>query len=213
MEFGELLQLVGREPVFETGFLLAGERSPDYLRRRLSGWVAAGKLIQLRRGLYTLAPPYQKTTPHPFLIANRLVPGSYVSLQAALAHYDLIPEYTPVVTSVTARRPGSWATPFGEMVYRAIRREYLFGYQRITPAPEQTVYIATPEKALLDLVYLTPRGETQAYLESLRLQNLEQIDPAGLIELAGRMKKPKLRRALPIILEMAAREATSFVPL
>jgi predicted transcriptional regulator of viral defense system len=213
MEFAELLQLVGREPVFETGFLLAGERNPDSLRRRLTDWVRAGRLIQLRRGLYSLALPYQKTIPHPFLIANRLVPGSYVSLQAALAHYDLIPEYTPLVTSVTARRPGAWTTPFGELVYRVIRAEYLFGYERKAVAPEQAAYIATPEKALLDLVYLTPGGEKRAYLESLRLQNLEQLNPVKLIDMVDRMGKPKLGRAASVIQELASQEAASFVPL
>jgi predicted transcriptional regulator of viral defense system len=105
MEFRELLTTVGDEPLFGTGLLLAGDVDPNDVRRQLSRWTAAGKLYQLRRGLYALAPPYQKTSPHPFLIANRLVRASYVSLQAALAHYSLIPEHVPVVTSVTPARP------------------------------------------------------------------------------------------------------------
>ena len=211
MEFAELLEIVGREPVFETGFLLAGNRSPGTIHRRLADWVRTGKLVQLRRGLYTLAPPYRQTTPHPFLMANQMVPGSYISLQAALAYYDLIPEHTPAVTSVTTRRPGNWLTPFGEMIYRAIRRELLFGYERVSLAPEQAAYVATPEKALLDLIYLTPGGDRRAFLESLRLQNLEQIDPHRLVELVERMSKPKLGRATDIILEMIVQEASSFV--
>ena len=59
MEFQELLHVVGDEPLFETGLLLAGDVNPDNVRRQLSRWTAAGKLYQLRRGLYALAPPYQ----------------------------------------------------------------------------------------------------------------------------------------------------------
>jgi len=49
---------------------------------------------------------YYKVKPHPFVVANRMVRGSYVSCQSALAHYGLIPEHVPVVTSITTARPG-----------------------------------------------------------------------------------------------------------
>jgi len=76
-------------------------------------------LYQLRRGLYALAPPYQKVKPHPFTIANRMVRGSYVSSQSALSHYGLIPEVVPVVTSVTASRRGQWETELGNFLFRS----------------------------------------------------------------------------------------------
>ncbi len=117
MDFGTLIQIVGNEPVFETGLLLAGDVSPADVRRQLSRWTASGRLYQLRRGLYTLAPPYQKIKPHPFVVANHLVMGSYVSSQAALAYYGLIPEYTATVTSVTLARPARWNTPVGRFEF------------------------------------------------------------------------------------------------
>ena len=113
MKFSELIKIVGDEPVFETGLLLTGEVDPANVRRQLSRWTNSVKLYQLRRGLYALAPPFQKIKPHPFLIANRMVRGSYVSCQSALAYYGLIPEYVPTVTSVTTGRPARWQTPFG----------------------------------------------------------------------------------------------------
>lgn len=76
MEFARLLEIVGDEPVFETGLLLAGALDPSAVRRQLSRWTKAEQLYQLRRGLYALAPPFQKVKPHPVLVANRLVPGS-----------------------------------------------------------------------------------------------------------------------------------------
>ena len=105
MDFNDLLSVVGDLPVFETGLLLSGDVRPADVRKQLSRWTASGKLYQLRRGLYGLAPPYQKVRPHPFLIANQLQTGSYVSLQSALAYYGMIPEYTPVTTSVSTGRP------------------------------------------------------------------------------------------------------------
>lgn len=121
MEFRQLLEIVGDEPVFETGLLLAGNADPADVRRQLSRWSKAGRLYQLRRGLYALAPPFQKAKPHPFVVANRMVRGSYVSCQSALAHCGLIPEYVPVVTSITTGRPGEWETPLGAFAFRHIK--------------------------------------------------------------------------------------------
>lgn len=91
MEFKHVLSVVADEAVFETGLLLAGAAVPNDVRKQLSRWVRAGRLYQLRRGLYALAPPFQKVKPHPFLVANRLVRGSYVSCQSALAGAEHCP--------------------------------------------------------------------------------------------------------------------------
>ena len=92
MKFQDLIAIVAEEPVFETGLLLAGPGDPAHVRRQLSRWVRAGRVQQLRRGLYALAPPWRKRIPHPFLVANRLAPDSYVSGLSALAFAHAIPE-------------------------------------------------------------------------------------------------------------------------
>ncbi len=206
MTFEELLRTVGDEPVFETGLLLAGEENPDSLRVQLARWVRAGKLYRLRRGLYALAPPYQRVLPHPFLVANHLVRPSYVSLQAALAHHGLIPEAVYVITSVTTARPGKWQTPLGAFLYRHVHSAFFFGYRLEEVAPGQRAFIALPEKALLDLIYLQPERSLNAYLRELRLQNLDRLDPQRLREFAERSGAVKLRRAADLILTLQAEE-------
>lgn len=199
MEFEELLKIVGNEPVFETGLLLAGNVKPNYVRRQLSFWVKSGRIYQLRRGLYALAPPFQKTKPHPFGVANQLARGSYVSLQSALAHYGLIPEHVPVITSVTASRPGRWNTPLGNYEFRHIKPALLFGYLSTDVGDKQQAFVASPEKALLDLIYLEVGADSPDYLRELRLQNLDQLDMGVLSEYANRAGRPKLKRAVEII--------------
>lgn len=213
MKFEELLATVGEEPLFETGLLLAGDVDPADVRRQLSRWVKAGRLYQLRRGLYSLAPPYQKVQPHPYLVANRLVPGSYLSLQAALSHYKLIPEAVFVMTSVTTGRPGRWETPLGTYDYRHLQTEMLTGFRRTLLAGGQEALLASPEKALLDLVYLEPEGDSPAYLSELRLQNMDVLNLEELRRLAGDLGKPKLRRAAERISELAETEAREYQPL
>jgi predicted transcriptional regulator of viral defense system len=212
MKFDELLALVQSEPVFETGFLLAGDVDPANVRKQLSRWTRSGRVLQLRRGLYALAPPYQKLKPHPFLVANRLASGSYVSLQSALAYYGLIPEYVPVVTSVGSGRPQQWKTPLGTFILRHIKPDLLLGYERVQVVPSQgttsqAAFIAVPEKALLDLIYLEPNSATPEYIHELRLQNLESLDLERLTSFAQVTDSPKLQAATALVKDLAAHES------
>ena len=206
MEFSELVHIVRDEPVFDTGLLLAGDADPREIHRQLSRWKQAGKIYQLRRGLYCLAPPFQKVNPHPFLVANRLLPASYVSLQSALAYYGLIPEHVPVTTSVTTARPTHRETPLGIFDYRRIQVDFFDGYRLADLGEKQRSFVATPEKALLDAVYLEPGGDSVDYLAELRLNNLGRLDWHLLEHLAKKIDKPKLLRAITAIRELAGEE-------
>jgi len=213
MEFERLLEIVGDEPIFETSLLLAGDVDPANARRQLSRWTKAGRLYQVRRGLYALAPPFQKVKPHSFLVANRMVRASYVSLQAALAYYGLIPEYVPVVTSVTTARPGRWETPLGVYEFRHIKTDLLAGYRLTDLGGGQKAFVATPEKALLDLIYLQPGGDSPAYLQELRLQNLDRLDPEELRRQADRTGSSKLQRAAEFVVELRCAERQEYETL
>lgn len=210
MELNQLLQIVGDEPVFETGLLLAGEVNPLDVRKQLSRWTTSGKIYQLRRGLYSLAPPYRKVIPHPFLVANRLQPGAYVSLQSALAYYGMIPESVPVTTSISSGRPENLRTPLGQYDFRHVSIGWRRAYRQVDLGNGQKAFVATPEKALLDLVYLQPGGDSAAYLHELRLQSLDQLDLDQIRLLAHESKKPRLVRAVDIIQQLAEEESQGY---
>jgi predicted transcriptional regulator of viral defense system len=213
MDFKRLQEIVGKEPVFETSLLLAGQVDPADVRRQISRLAASGRIIQLRRGLYALAPPFQKGKPHPFLVANRIVRASYVSRQSALAYHGLIPEHVPVVTSVTTERPGRWENPLGVFEYRHIKPGLFYGYKTFDLGEEQSALLATPEKALLDLLYWQPASDSHEYLKELRLQNLERLDLEELRRLAEKSGSPKLRRAARRVEQMALGEVEEYESL
>lgn len=204
MRFDELMRWVGDEPVFQSSLLLAGGVDPADVQRQLSRWVRAGKLLQLRRGVYALAVPWRKCDPHPFVIANYLEPGSYVSLQSALAHHGLIPEAVPVTTSVGPVRPQRRDTPLGSFLFRHLDPRYLGGYVEEALPDGQRAWIATPEKALLDLVHLEPGADQLVYLESLRLDGLESLDFEAMAEQARRLDRPKLVTATQRLKKLAS---------
>jgi predicted transcriptional regulator of viral defense system len=206
MKWQALLTLVADEALFSSALLLAGDESVAQVRLQLSRWVTAGRLLQLRRGLYALAPTWRKLEPHPFLIANRLQRGSYVSLQSALAYHGVVPEHVPMVTSVGPGRPETVRNPLGVFQFNHLAKTLLFGYSRVEIAARQFAFVASPEKALLDLVYLTPGADCNDFLQELRLQNPAAISLSALDRLARRSGKPKLVRAAGLIRPLLAAE-------
>ena len=202
MKFEEAVDIVSEEPLFETGLLLAGDADPADLRRQLSRWTHSGRIHQLRRGLYVLAPPWRKRYPHPFLVANRLARGSYVSGLSALAHAGTIPEYVPETTSVTAGRPQLRSTPLGRFSFRHMKDSLMFGYRHIDLGYGQSAFVAEPEKAILDMVHLHPGGDEKAYLEELRL-DFDTLQLDRLEALAAIAATPKLARAARVLREIA----------
>lgn len=206
MKWEKLLQIVGKESVFHSSLLKTGPVDPVDLGRQLSRWVNSGKLIQIRRGLYTLSDRYRKTPPHPFYVANRLKRGSYISLQSALEHYGLIPEYVPTVVSVTTGRPEALSTSIGTFIFKHIKKDLLFGYSSMDMGDGQMALIANPEKALLDLLYLTPSSDDLNYLRGLRLQNTETLNLSRLIEFSQQTRSKKLLRSVRLLETLLEKE-------
>ncbi len=210
MKFDMLLEIVGAQPFFESGLLLTGAIDPRDVRRQLSRWVQGGQVYQLRRGLYALAPPYQKVVPHPFMIANELARGSYVSCQSALAHYGLIPEGVEQTISVYRGKPNHWRTPLGEFWFHHLTERLVTGYRLIDLPGNGKAFMALPEKALLDLVHLQSGGDEPFYLQELRLQNLEILDLQRLRTLAEKSASPKLVRAAQVISTLVHEERLAY---
>ena len=204
MKFSDLVHLVADEPVFETGLLLVGDVDAINLRRQLSRWTRNGRLLQLRRGLYALAPPWQKRRPHPFLVANRLAPGSYVSSHSALAHWQAIPEFIAEVTSCAGGRPRRYHTPLGRFGFSHLTPDRRFGYRRVALGDNQHALLAEPEKALLDLVYFVPDGDNPAYLKELRL-DYDVLNLDRLKAFADQSRSPKLIRTAAQLQKLAAK--------
>ena len=213
MRFEQFAQKVRPLGLFETSAILPFYDTPQQAQRQLSDWTRTGKLLQLRRGLYTFAPPHSGERPINYVVANRLVQPSYVSLQSALSYYGMIPEHVAAVTSVTTGRPNRLSNNFAYFIYRHINPAFFYGFHHYPIFRSQSAYIATPEKALLDLIYLTRDGDNLAYIHELRLQNLEIVDIGKLQQLVDQSKQPKLKRALPHILKEIKADVEGWVTL
>lgn len=136
----------------------------------------ADEILRLKPGLFVLAPPYRKTEPHPFVLAASLHAPSHVSLESALAHHGLIPEAVYQVSSVTVARSREFRTPLGVFSFRRVPAlAPRAGVEAVAVARNAWAFVATPLRAIADLVYLnknlTWKREGLSYLtESLRME-------------------------------------------
>jgi len=118
----------------------------------------AGELIKPRRGLYVLNPVYRKRELHPFVLAQQIVPGSYISAESALSFYGWIPESVHTVLSMT--HGGKSVTyehqQLGRFEYRRMTVNTGYFLQAVIrqELQLQIALVAEPLRALLDLVYL-----------------------------------------------------------
>jgi predicted transcriptional regulator of viral defense system len=138
-------------PVFQTSDAAAclGIAGPhaSQLLARLS---AAGHLVRLGRGRWgfrdriePLALPEYLTSPYP----------CYVSLQSALYYHGMISQIPSVLYAVSAARTKTYVTVLGTVSVHHISPFFFFGYQATARGPGK---VATPEKALVDFLYLGP---------------------------------------------------------
>lgn len=137
-------------------------------RNNLFRWTKKGLLLRLRAGYYTF-PEYLHQPGFAQYVAGRIYRPSYISLHSALSFYGIIPESVVQITSVSSLKTAAFKNAFGDFSYRNVKEELMFGYEPKTTADGRTFLLATPEKALLDLLYLYPFYNDDVAMEDLRL--------------------------------------------
>lgn len=179
---------------------------PDFDRNNITRWLKKGYLIQLRQGYYTFTE-YKSKPDYPLYFANRIYRPSYISLHSALSFYGMIPEIVVQITSVTSIKTCFFRNDFGEYSYKKVKEDLMFGYDLKSMADNRTVQFATPEKALLDLLYLYPFYNNKNEIEALRLdEDYLQDDLNGdlLMEYAERFHSKALSQRVKLLFKTYA---------
>lgn len=133
--------------------------------------VEQGRIIRLKQGLYICSEKETGQSLPTYLVANHLCGPSYVSFHTALRYYGLTPEGVYVVQSMTTRPNTAFETPIGTFTYRHCKPSCFALGVSIVRQNDLSFMMATPEKALCDLMATTPRlslrykKEMQHYLE------------------------------------------------
>lgn len=135
-------------------FALIFDLSPYKAEYSLNRLVKEGLLTRLKRGVYILKinPPSEEE------IANVLYKPSYISFEYALAYYNIIPEMIYQITSATTKPTRLFDVGHNAFVYYTIKPEAYTGYT-MAQREERRFYIAEPEKALVDYLYIISLGQ------------------------------------------------------
>lgn len=118
---------------------------------QIAFWVKKGYLKRTKKGLYLLANAQNEI--NLLALASKIYAPSYLSLEFALNYYGIIPDIPGTYTSVTSRKTLAYLNEFGNFTYQKIKSDLFFGYV-MQKDRNATFYIATPEKAILDYLYL-----------------------------------------------------------
>ena len=151
-------------------------------RRKLQELQKKGQLIRLKKGFYVFTKEFIGKDFSPQVVANLLYGPSYLSLEYALAYYQLIPERVVTLTSVTTQKNKNFPTPIGRFTYQHLASAlYPLGVCLKKNQDGRSFLIATPEKALMDVFSLkfdnssspTSADVQSALEEDLRIDMVE----------------------------------------
>jgi predicted transcriptional regulator of viral defense system len=125
---------------------------PEFREPTLNDWLNNGWIKRIRRFWYADSSFNPEGYDY-FFIANKIYSPSYISLESALSHYGFIPETTIQITSISTRKTNLFDTQFGVFSYQSIKNDLYFGYE-VIENNGRPFSLATPEKAILDYLYL-----------------------------------------------------------
>lgn len=168
--------------------LLSAYTNPDDLISRM---VKTGELIRLKNGFFLISEKIENSRVPYEQIANLLYGPSYISFEWALSYYSMIPEGVYVLTSASATKSKTFDTPIGTFDYTHLsHHRYAIGIDQ-QENKEGRFLIATPEKALADLIHLKSsklkgRDLLIDLVEARRMdeENLKNLNKKHMLEIA-----------------------------
>ena len=185
--------------------------SPATLDYRVQRMQTTGDLLRLRSGLYAPTATWRAAQSSPeqtrrYLeyLSGIVRAPSYLSLEYVLEKAGMIPESPFALTCITTKTPRMYATPLGRFVYRSIRSDLFTGFG-LEAYRGLEVRIASPAKALFDMLYLQPFSTPsmmRAYLLETGRLNWDALRPSEKKRLVATIRTssiPKMEHILSIL--------------
>lgn len=186
---------------------LADYKNPADKIRRMA---QSGQIVPIIKGLYET----DRTVPG-HCLSGVIYGPSYLSFEFALSWHDLIPEAVHAFTSATCGkgRKKLYNTPFGVFTYRDVPTA-VFPYG--TSLHEENGYsfiLASPEKAICDLIYTCSPCDNRKDLRKLLFDDLRidenafcNLNSDDLMELAELYHTVNHRLLISLVKEMKHHE-------
>jgi predicted transcriptional regulator of viral defense system len=160
----------------------------------LARLAAARLVMRLRRGVWAfrdrvdpLALPEYLTSPFP----------SYVSLHSALYLHGMVEQVPAVTYAVSLARTRRFTTPLGTVSIHHVAPAFFFGFE---DAGSSGGRLATPEKALVDFLYLAP-ARSKLFRALPELEIPASFSPRRARAVVARIGAPRRRAMVSRALE------------
>ena len=140
-------------------------------RVTVSRYVRQGLLLRMKKNVYVRREVWNTAgIEDKFLLANLGQVPSYISLMTALEYYEITTQVLRnFFESVAVKRTKEIHMNGSVFRYTKIAGDYYYGFKR-----ESGFFIAAPEKALLDAVYLMSYGRYSLDISSLDATKLDR---------------------------------------
>lgn len=159
--------------------------------------IAKGLLFPLVRGIYET-----NGNTDGYLLASYIYGPSYLSFEYALSFHTIIPERVLVYTNATfnKRKSKSYHNHFGLFTYRDVPKEAFPFMVRVYEENDYVYFIASPEKALCDLLYIKKpvfsiKELKRMLFEDLRISEewFRQINVRDILFLSSKYKSNNIK--------------------
>jgi predicted transcriptional regulator of viral defense system len=136
-----------------------------------SRYVSQGALVRIKRNMYVLREVWNTAAKEQkFILANMGQTPSYISLMTALDYYGITSQIQrDFIESIAVRRTKEIPVSGHIFRYSKIAADLYFGFKK-----EKDFFIATPEKALLDALYLMSCGRYALDTSALDFMKLDR---------------------------------------
>lgn len=150
----------------------------------LSRMMKKGELAKVARGIY--ATDTSRIDWEQFAVEK--YPPSYVSFESALAKHNILSQQPASLTMATTNRSKKMKMLENMIIYRHIQPKLFWGYLK-----EGNSLMAEPEKAFLDLAYLSLNGYAKFDPEEM---NLDFLDKQKIKAYLKKFNSPRLNRLM-----------------
>ena len=128
-------------------------KNSNTLHTTLKRYAQQGLITRIYKGLYSLKPLDQL---NPIVVGIKALHSySYISTETVLAQAGIIQQHIPYITLVSST---SKHFSIGDYSYRSRKLADKFLYQEIGIEKIDGIKIATPERAVADLLYFNPQA-------------------------------------------------------
>ena len=169
------------------------DKDKTYAKMQLNRLKNRGIVKQIQRNVYTVQED-------PLIIASRIIWPSYMSLWAAFRYHNLTEQIPNKISVITTRSKSRENIQMMNTTisFEKIRPSWFFGFSKIK-IQDFEVFIAEPEKALIDAVLLKKISTAEIY--SLLRENIKNISTKKLVDYILRTKNNALAKRFGWMLE------------